>query len=194
MGKESKPICLLFLHNVLPRLPLALNLREHRRRACLRGEHLLRHHQCLNLCRLSTVSILGVRMLSCPGVHLCSTASLGARWDALWKDLMNVTTERVFNVSTRASDLSLLPVTADLGWLIELPEQRSWLPLWLPGKIPRKYTSSLWQLEVPLPCLQVPWAPMASWLQVRGATRAAQHRLIPTSSPPPLNHSTSSNG
>ena len=52
---------------------------------------------------------------------------------------MNLTIEKVLNVSNHSSDLSLLPVTDDLDWLIELPEQWSWLPLWLPGKIPRKY-------------------------------------------------------
>ena len=30
-------------------------------------------------------------------------------------------------------------MSADVVWLIELPEQWSWLPLWSPGKIPRKY-------------------------------------------------------
>ena len=40
--------------------------------------------------------------------------------------LMNSTKETVLNVSVHASDPSLLPVSADLIWLIELLEQWSW--------------------------------------------------------------------
>ena len=52
---------------------------------------------------------------------------------------MNSTKGRVLNVCIHASDLSLLPVPADLVWLIEFPETWSSLPLWSPGKIPKKY-------------------------------------------------------
>ena len=60
-------------------------------------------------------------------------------WDAPWKDLVNSTKERILNICTHASDLSLLPVCTDLTWLTELLEQWSCLPLWSPGKIPRKH-------------------------------------------------------
>ena len=52
---------------------------------------------------------------------------------------MHSTKERVLNVSVRASDLSLLSVSASFVWLIELPKQWSWLPLRSPGKISRKH-------------------------------------------------------
>ena len=61
------------------------------------------------------------------------------RWDALWKDHMNWTKERVLNICIHASDLSLLRVCTDLTWLIEFAEQWSWLPLWSPGTTARKY-------------------------------------------------------
>ena len=74
------------------------------------------------------MTLIGLSLLSCLGIRQSSVTSLGGtpargiwkvvntpRWDALWKDLMNSTKKRVLNVSSiHASDLSFLPVTADL--------------------------------------------------------------------------------
>ena len=84
-----------------------------------------------------------------PARRLCSTALRGARlirvaewrtrlverprWDALWRGLVNTTKQRVLNIRIHAS------MSAELVWLVELPEIWSWLPLWSPGKFPRKY-------------------------------------------------------
>ena len=41
------------------------------------------------------------------------------RWDALWKDLMNLTQERALNICIHASYLSLSPVCTELIWLVD---------------------------------------------------------------------------
>ena len=89
---------------------------------------------------------------------------------------------RVLNVSIHASDLSLLPMTADLVWLIELLEQWCWLPLWSPEKLPKKHIQPVAigsSFAMPANTL-AEWHD--SWFRVHLKPEAAQHLLLATSS------------